>query len=259
MTCAWKYALPLLLLVIGSGCAAPAKQTPPPPAAAKEATATTEDTALKNLREQLDRNNTVLQAAQQQIAVLQQRLKDMEVRLDAAATNESAAIQEIKESLAALNQHFEKPETSSRERKAPAQPQRKGAGVFKPDGFEVESAYKEALADYTARKFEDAIRGFTEIITIAPASSLADNAQYWIGESYYSLKNYEKALEAFNKVFSYTNTNKAADARVKIGMTYQMMGKTDEARKQLNRVLSEYPDSNAAKIAAARLEALEKQ
>ncbi len=256
MTCAWKFAPPVLLAVFGLGCGAPAVNTPPP---AASAVTVEEGAEIKSLREQLDRNGAELRAAQQQIAELQQRLKDMDARLDASATSESAAIQEIKESLAALNEHFTKIEPVPRERKAAPRQQPKRAGAFKPDGFEVEPAYKDALANYNARNFEDAIRGFTEIITIAPSSSLSDNAQYWIGESYYSMKNTGKALEAFNRVFSYRNTNKASDARVKIGMTYQMMGDTEEARKQFNRVITEYPGANAGKIAAARLEALEKQ
>ena len=255
MTFAWKFVLPLLFPVIGLGCAAPSVQTPPSTASAP----VDESAMVKSLREQVNHNGAELLAAQQQIALLQQGLKDMESRLDATAAGESAAIQEMKESINILNEQLTKVEPAPPEQKAPVRILPKAAGAFKPGGFEVESAYKETLANYYARKFEDAIRGFTEIITIAPASSLADNAQYWIGESYYSMKNYERALEAFNRVFSYKNTNKGADARVKIGMTYQMMGNTEEARKQLNRVITEYPGTNAEKLAAVRLETLEKQ
>ena len=217
MTYAWKFAMLLLLPVIGLGCAAPAVNTPPRASNAAPSSPVAvpagEGVALKSLREQLDSNGAELRTAIQEIALLQQRLKDVDARLDAAATNESAAIQEIKESLASLNEHFTKMEPPApRERKASARQQPRAAGAFKPDGFEVESSYKEALANYNARTFEDAIRGFTEIITIAPSSSLADNSQYWIGESYYSMKYYEKALESFNRVFSYKNTNKSADA-----------------------------------------------
>ena len=265
MTLSWKFALPLLLTVIGLGCAAPAVNTRPPAAPAAEvntapaAALPDAGTELKSLRDQLNATGVELRAAQQQITLLQQRLKDMDARLDAAATSESAAIQEIKESLASRNDRFTGMAPVPGERKSPARPQPKVAGAFKPDGFEVEPAYQNALANYKALKFEDAIRGFTEIITIAPSSSLADNAQYWIGESYYSMKNQEKALESFNRVFFYKNTNKAADARLKIGFTYLMMGNTEEARKQLNRVLTEYPGTNAEKLASARLGTLEKQ
>lgn len=254
MTNAWKMALPLLLLLIGSGCAAPAKRIPAP-----GVTSPAEDPVLKSLREQIDRSETDLRSASQEITVLQQRFKDMEARLDALAASESASLQEIRENFAALSDRVQALDASPADRKPAVRRRSSAAGVFKPGGFDLESAYREALGNYRALEFSESIRGFTEILTVSPMSTLADNAQYWIGECYYSMKSYEKAREAFEKVFAYPNTNKAADARLKIGLSFMMMGNSDIAREELRRVLAEYPDSDAAKLAAARLETLERQ
>ena len=135
-------------------------------------------------------------------------------------------------------------------------PRPAAANVFKPDGFDITASYKGALNEYNSKQYESAIRGFTEVLTVAPQSDLADNAQYWIGECYYGMGNDEKALEAFYKVMNYPESNKISDSHYKIGKTHLRMGNTDSAEKELKAVVQNYPGTSAAKFATRDLEKL---
>jgi TolA-binding protein len=68
--------------------------------------------------------------------------------------------------------------------------------------------------------------------------------------------NYDKALDAFNKVFDFPKTNKLPDAHLKIGLIYEKTGKVDQAKEELKAVVSNYPGTDAAGMAAARLKTL---
>ena len=251
----WNIAPVLLVLCIGSGCAASKKTIPDAEAAAKQK----QEETLRVMLEQIDRNAATIRTGQTEIASLQQRLKDLEARIDSSLASENAASTELRENVSFLTTQVQRLDNSLREQKPPERkPAPKTAGVFKPGGYNVEAAYREALAAYRARKFDAAISAFTEIMTMAPTSSLADNAQYWIGESYYSMRNYEKALQAFTRVLTFQNTNKAADAHLKIGMIYTLMDNNNAAREELNLVIKDYPNSDAAKVASKKLESLGK-
>lgn len=255
MTRFWNIVPALLVLCIGSGCASRVKTVPDAEVAAKAK----QDETLKAMLEQIDRNTAAIRTGQNETASLQQRLKDFETRIDSTLTAGNAAIEELRENVSFLTNQVQRLDSSLREPKpAELKPATKAAGVFKPGGYNVEAAYREALAAYHARKFEAAISAFTEIMTVAPTNSLADNAQYWIGESYFSMRNYEKALQAFTRVFTFPNTNKAADAHVKAGIIYMLMDNKNAAREEMNLVIKQYPNTDAAKIASAKLESIGK-
>ncbi|GHU89090.1 hypothetical protein AGMMS49941_13300 [Deferribacterales bacterium] len=79
-------------------------------------------------------------------------------------------------------------------------------------------------------------------------------AQYWIGESYYALKEYDKARDAFETVIAkYPDKPKVPDAMLKLGYTYRSLGQNDKAKATLNSVIKKFPKSEAAKVAKKTL------
>jgi tol-pal system protein YbgF len=93
-----------------------------------------------------------------------------------------------------------------------------------------------------------------------PNSALADNAQYWLGESYYVTRRYDDALKAFRTVVDkYPESRKLPDAWLKIGYTQYEMKAWKPAREALTRVQREFPDSTAAPEAAKRLERMKSE
>lgn len=107
--------------------------------------------------------------------------------------------------------------------------------------------------------YEKAIKAFREFLAKHPQSGLADNAQLWVAEGNYVLRNYKLALEEFNKVLNYPQSSKAPDALLKIGYVHYELGAYDKARKTLTEVQERYPGTGVAKLAATRLDKMKKE
>lgn len=134
----------------------------------------------------------------------------------------------------------EQPVAAAEEKREEAVPEEK---VSSPDVL-----YKEGQDLLNAGKQEEAISVFKSLVKHYPKSSLADNALYWMGEIYFSNKDYPAAVVEFNKVVNdYPGENKAPDALLKLGATYQQMGEKDKATAALKELIARYPKSEAAK------------
>lgn len=114
---------------------------------------------------------------------------------------------------------------------------------------EYRMAYNDALNNYFNKDFLESIQGFRILIQREPTGAYADNAQYWIGECYYSLEDFESAVTEFQKVFTFEENNKSDHALFKIAISYQQLGRYMKARESMERFLREYPDSDLAKQA----------
>lgn len=128
----------------------------------------------------------------------------------------------------------------------------------KPIQPNPEDEYNEALRIFSEeRSFPRARLMFNRFISKNPTHELADDAQYWIGESYFEEKNFERAILAFNKVqVDYANGDKAPDALYKEALVFLNLGDRASARELLARVLQKYPNSSAAVAALERLKSL---
>jgi len=115
-------------------------------------------------------------------------------------------------------------------------------------------AYLKAFGLYSANKYDEAIESFTAFIKAYPDSEYAANAQYWIGECYYTRSDLPKALESFKKVISnYPQGNKVPDAMLKAGYTLFAMKQSEKATPMLESLIAKYPDSPAAARAKEKL------
>ena len=106
----------------------------------------------------------------------------------------------------------------------------------------AETIYQEGLDSFNAGNYDDAASRFTSVLTKYPDHKLAGNAQYWLGESYYGKKDYAKAAVAFAKGYEkYKDGNKGADNILKLGLSMQMLGKTEEACTAFTNLPKEFP------------------
>jgi tol-pal system protein YbgF len=88
-----------------------------------------------------------------------------------------------------------------------------------------------------------------------PDSSLSDNAQYWLAETYYVSQSYGKARKEFTVVVEkYPQSRKIPDALLKIGYCNYELKRFADARKSLQAVVANYPETTAARLAGQRLE-----
>jgi tol-pal system protein YbgF len=120
--------------------------------------------------------------------------------------------------------------------------------------LDKESAYATAYETFKEGKYEKARTDFQNFLKTYPDSEYSDNAQFWIGESYYFENNYEKAILEYEKVIKkYPQGNKVPYALLKQGLSFLNLGDKASARLILQRIIKNYPNTNQARIARAKL------
>jgi tol-pal system protein YbgF len=120
-----------------------------------------------------------------------------------------------------------------------------------------QAAYDEAFQALKELRYADAAEAFQSFIDQYPQSDLTDNAQYWLGESYYVTRNYDIALAVFQGLIDdYPNSSKAGDGLLKIGFTHYELKQWDQARAALEQVQQQYPNSTLARLAESRLRSM---
>jgi tol-pal system protein YbgF len=130
------------------------------------------------------------------------------------------------------------------------------AGSAAPSSTE-QAVYNQAFDALKAGSYSTAITGFKDFLGTYPQSPIADNAQYWLGESYFVTRDYNSAAGAFRTVLSkYPDSQKAPDAMLKLGYTQAEQKQIPAARATLDQVTKKYPGTDSAKAAAERLRKL---
>lgn len=118
----------------------------------------------------------------------------------------------------------------------------------------TQQLYDNAKQAFDNGQLDKARQDFQRLLKEYPKSTMADNAQYWIGETYFREKWFEKAILEYQAVIeNYPKGNKVAAAMLKQGMAFVELGDKSNARLILKELVKKYPDSNEAKIASKKL------
>ncbi|MGA0055403.1 MAG: tol-pal system protein YbgF [Steroidobacteraceae bacterium] len=121
----------------------------------------------------------------------------------------------------------------------------------------AEALYSSAFDALKAARYPEAIDGMKAFLVAHPQHPLADNAQYWLGQTYYLSRDYQRAVEAFSAVGSRSpDRSKAPDALLKKGLSEIELKRVDDARRSFGELLQRYPESDAARVATDALQKL---
>jgi tol-pal system protein YbgF len=114
--------------------------------------------------------------------------------------------------------------------------------------------YRGALILFGKGRMADARAALQQVFDADPSGELADNALYWIGETYFAASDFTNAMRVYERVTKeYPEQNKAPDAMFKIGLTFEKTGDLGMARKTFEEVIRRYPYSTAASSAKLEL------
>ena len=120
--------------------------------------------------------------------------------------------------------------------------------------------YQVALELLRDERYDQSAASFRQFLVTFPDSELADNAQYWLAESYYASDHFEQALVDFAVVIdTYPRSRKVPDALLKIGYCNYSLKRWAAARETLTRVQSDYPETTAARLADQYLKRMESE
>ena len=121
----------------------------------------------------------------------------------------------------------------------------------------ADTLYSNGLRDITSGKYDLARSEFQDYLRFYGDTDLASNTQFYLGEIAYSQKNYEQAVQEYDKVLTtYPKSFKLAPARLKKGMALIELGQKNAGVKELREVVKRYPGTEEERRARARLKDL---
>lgn len=118
--------------------------------------------------------------------------------------------------------------------------------------------YEKALSLLNADDFRGAAQSLRQFLSANPKSVIAENAQYWIGEAHYAMRDFPAAVTEFQKVVQkYPTGSKAASAMLKQGFSFYEMQSFEDSQAFLNKVAAKYPNTTEAARARDRLKTID--
>lgn len=122
-------------------------------------------------------------------------------------------------------------------------------------GAQIAGDYRNALVLYGQGRLAEARRAFQGVFEADQHGDLADNALFWIGETYFAAKDYVNAMRFYARVINdYADQNKAPDALFKTALAQERTGDLALARRTLQQVIERYPYSSSASTAKQELQ-----
>ena len=127
---------------------------------------------------------------------------------------------------------------------------------FKADPAEKRD-FEAALAVFRTGKFADAASAFSGFVQRYPKSGYIPSARFWLGNAYYATRDYKPAIANFQQILSVAPKHmRAPDSALSIANCQIELKDTKAARKTLEDLVRDYPESDAATAAKERLSKL---
>ena len=218
-----------------------------------------------DIRSQSAALNVKVDAMREDLRVVTGKLEEFQHQINQGAGGVENNVVQLQEMVALQNERilrlekYLNLETAERKTVVPS-PIAEGAPEKKPVQDQTGKAISDTDLYLIAKKAfdegdnESARQGFEELLEKYPSSARANNAQFWIGETYYQEKWYEKAILEYQKVIDkYPDGNKVPAALLKQGFSFLNLGDKTNARVVLKELLDRYPSSNEAAVGKKKL------
>lgn len=238
--------------------------------------------ALKALNARLDETGTTTRKAfaDQELAIknlsgdisaIRERTQDTDTRIRTLSDEIDAQRVTLAALPTLLAQQFPAPPvTASPDPNAPAQPATPAASAPQAPqpvpavppppstaGLSPTRMLDTAKVDYYSGAWALAISGFEAVMKAFPRSESAGEAQFYIGETYFSQNKWPEAIAAYSAVIqNHRTASVVPDAYYKLGRAHDAAGQADSARTSWEQVIKSFPDSQAAQLARQGLDRL---
>ena len=198
------------------------------------------------LRQDISRMRGQLEVVGHQVETADKRQKDLYLDIDTRIRK----LEEAREQQAAAA--AQPPGQSGQPGAAPAADPAQAAGE--------QRAYQAALDQFKLGNYSLAVAAMQGFLVTYPNSTLAPNAQYWIGMAHSGQRDYKSAIAAQRKLLAaWPDSDKAPDALLSIASSQETMGDRRAAQETLKEVIARYPASSAAASAKQRIAAFSRR
>ncbi|NOH27879.1 tol-pal system protein YbgF [Vibrio mediterranei] len=214
--------------------------------------AATNETDVQRLERLLQNRNRVQLQMQQQLDEMMQEIATLRGQLERNSYDMEQMLQRQRELFIEIDKLRSQASTAAvpvpvaKDSTAPQ-------GKFSTDADE-QTAYQNAV-DLILKKrdYAGAIEAFKQFQKDYPNSTFMPNTHYWLGQLYFAKRQDSEAEKSFKAVLGFKESNKRADALVKLGDLAKRGNKAAEAKKYYEQVIAEYPGSSSAKVAQSNL------
>ena len=185
------------------------------------------------------------------LRILEEREKNLEEKNKA----QEGKIKELEDRLKGLEVKTSGPATKQTESEKPIS--KEALAELKGVSTGMGDLYKDAYETFHKGDLEGARRKLEAFLKQYPNTELSDNAQFWIGETYYLKKDFERAILEYEKaIVKYPEGDKIPAALFKQALAFFELGDKTNARNLLKRVIEKYPHSDQAEMAKKKLETI---
>lgn len=208
--------------------------------------------AVLDLRTRADNLTDQLAAAQRTLFNQANQLEQLQQEVAAVrGQNETLANQLI--DIQRSNKDFYT-DLDGRLKKLEPQQQQQTANSMGTVQLSEADAFKAALAQFQKGDFARAANAFKGFIWKYPKSAYQPTARYWLGNTFYALRDYKRSTEMLQSVVKeYPTHPRAPDALFSIAQNQLEQGQKNISRKTLRQVIAQYGRSETAKNAQTKL------
>jgi tol-pal system protein YbgF len=262
-----------------------------------EATGTASQQDLVQLRSDLAGLHTSAQRARSEtetaVTQLERRVREQSAETQRQLAALAARVETLSTEIAALTSRTDelgqrleaarkaalaaRPATPPAAPPSPPAPAPSATAISRPTtgALQPEDIYQAAYIDFSRGSYQLAITQFREFVRRFPEHKLADNAQYWIGESHLGLAQgyagtasqvdrataeLEEAVREFRKVIAnYPRGDKVPTALYKEALALVELKQSAVARERLTYLIENFPRAEEALLARDRLAALKEK
>ncbi len=187
---------------------------------------------LRIVRERIDESNVRITSLSQEVEALRLAIPEMSAA-PALPVDPNAPPSEVQAAL------------------TPAPP------VTMSPGMSPQRLFSTALADFTAGQWTLCIDGFNTYLKSFARTDNADDAQWYIGDCYFSDGKFTEAIDAYNRVVTgYPKGDRVPDAYYKMGLALAATRQPDRAREAYETLIKLFPDSDLSRLARQRLDSM---
>jgi tol-pal system protein YbgF len=187
-----------------------------------------------------------LDSARVDMQLLSGKVDDVRILAQKPADDLALLREDLNKRLASLEDRLSKLEKSVEEQ------QKKAAQVQQTPELLYQQGHDAVDSGETAKAREL----FNKFLELYPKHKLAANAHYWLGETYYTDKNFEQAVLEFQEVIkNFPEKDKVPAAMLKQGMAFKELGDNKSEVYIFKKLIEEFPKSEEAKAAKEKLRA----
>lgn len=209
---------------------------------------------LQGLQQELQELRGQLELQTHELAQLKQQQLDFYKDLDARIRQEP--VKKATQDTPPLTLNEEQPLTPATA-SALTSPVATPTNATRENPADEQISYLAAYELIKNKQYDDAVLAMQTFTTTYPQGGYTANAHYWLGELYMVKKNYPQAIDHFELVLNkFPTSTKSSASLLKIGYALAASGQTEAAKKRLQSVIKNYPDTHAAALALTKLDAL---